>query len=294
MVEAAGGAQIDTGYVVNEGETPKYTLKEKLGEGAFGKVFKAVDKNGTFFAIKIISNRIKNAGEKKWECFVREITHLSELDSDYIIRMYGKPLEQDEHYFLILEYCNSGDLLNYLLNKEFKISMQEVMEISNDIAFAIFVMHSAEIAHRDLKLENIMVHTKAQRSFKLADLGLSRQINDIADTVAGSLGYIAPEIFLSKDYDRQADIWSFGMLLFQLAFKEFPFGRATYQMSVMRGKCNIPNKRTVSKNYIDLLTKCLKFDPKKRLKIEDILSHDFFMSPDNQTSSLKQIDILKE
>ena len=192
------------------------------------------------------------------------------------------------------EYCNGPNLLDYLLGRDFQLSMQEVMEMANDLAYALFVMHSEEIAHRDLKLENIMVHNdpvSKKRMFKLIDLGLSRKINSVAETIAGSRGYIAPQIMNGVPYTKSADIWSYGILLFQMAFKTFPFGKNTYHINVMKGKCKITKEGIASRNYMDLLQKCLKYEEGDRLTIGEILDHPFMMIPDNGKSPITEFNI---
>ena len=282
---------IDTGYEIEE-----YTLKELLGVGAFGKVFKAIDKDKKEYAIKIINSEIRDQ-QPEWNYFLREISHLSELASDNIIHMYGKyPLKQDGYYFLILEYCNGSNLLDYVLGRGYQLSMQEIMEIAHDLAYALFVMHSADIAHRDLKLENIMVHddpVSKHRIFKLIDLGLSRKMNSMAQTIAGTLGYLAPQIFLGKEHSKSADIWSYGILLFQLLYKEFPFGVKSYQSMVLKGICRIPKIKVASNNYMDLLIKCLKFKEKDRFTIEQVLMHPFFMQANNEKSIITKFNIME-
>ena len=264
---------IDQGYLVKD-----YRLEEKLGSGGSGRVFKAknIVSNKTF-AVKVIPKSIPH--EKSLQ---REIQFLSTLQSrKHITKIQEKPIHQDEHVFLILEYCNGGTLLDYansILSKDKYICIPKIQEITSGIAEGIKEMHRVNITHRDIKPENILIEDQDNKYiYKIGDLGSGKDTEkELGVAETGTRGYKAPEIILHLPHDQCVDVWSFGVLVYRLLFYAYPFQKENYQEEVLRGICIIPATREVSAEVVDLLRGCLQFVPADRLTFEEICMHPFY------------------
>ena len=294
MVTPIPSKEIGTGYKIS-----KYTLEELIEEGEFGGIegllYKARDQKGNIYGMKIIKEeKLELTLEKKYSYLIKEKDILPV--SDYLLTMFGNTYEQDSHYFICLEYCNSGNLLRYMEDKEYKISIKEIMDISKDICMGIYTLHNSLRVHLDIRLANILIdmHPLTQcRTFKLGDLGLRQKVYSQSEIIEKGMGYIPPQIFMGEEYTNKADIWSFGVLLFQLAFQVLPFGLRDYKALVLRGECSIPNTRAVSNNYMNLLINCLQFYEKDRFNIETIMTHPFFLTPHDKISTITTFSIFK-
>ena len=195
---------------------------EPVGYGSFGTVYKATEKlTGKVRAIKVIGvDHIKDG--KKYNNFITEVTALKTLDHPNIIKLY-EVYENDSKVYLVQEYCNSGELFEYIANKE-SLSEAEAMTFFRQMVGAIIYCHKNRICHRDLKPDNFMlVKSDTELSVKLIDFGISRSYfklggkgnNETArmQSLAGTTPYMAPEVF-KKNYSNACDTWSLGVILY--------------------------------------------------------------------------------
>lgn len=133
--------------------------------------------------------------------------------------MYPSIDAEGDWYFLVMEYCDIGNLYilqSKLANKVFPLD--EALSIFNQIIRGVEVIHGHKIVHRDLKLENIFVR-KTEKSglvCKIGDFGLARFLEITANSNCGTQNYMAPEILESVPYGQGVDIWSLGVLLFYM------------------------------------------------------------------------------
>lgn len=150
--------------------------------------------------------------------------------------------ENQEYYFLVLEYMAGSDLFDYLQARDFNLGENRVREISYQLACGIKYLHSYGIVHRDLKLENIMMSDTTDKSVpKLVDFGLAKMIgpNEKADEPFGTLGYVAPEILEKKPYTLNCDLWSLGCIIYALLCSSLPFDHDS-QKETIRMTCEEP------------------------------------------------------
>jgi serine/threonine protein kinase len=134
--------------------------------------------------------------------------------------------ENQDYYFIVLEYMAGSDLFDYLSSRDFDLGETRVREIAYQLALGIKYLHSYGIVHRDLKLENVMMSDTTDKSVpKLVDFGLAKMIgpNEKAEEPFGTLGYVAPEILEKKPYSPQCDLWSLGCIIFALLCGSLPF-----------------------------------------------------------------------
>lgn len=190
--------------------------------------------------------------------------------------------------FLVMEYCNGGDLADYLQVKQ-TLSEDTIRLFAIQIASAIQAINSKGIVHRDLKPQNILLCNQSNRphpdpkdiKLKLADFGFARFLESgvMAATLCGSPMYMAPEVIMSRPYDPKADLWSIGTILYQCLTGKAPFQAQTPQ--ALRQfyernrnlKPNIPE--TTSADLKDLLLKLLRRDSGDRIKFDEFFAHPF-------------------
>lgn len=134
--------------------------------------------------------------------------------------------ENQDYYYIVLEFMMGKDLFDYIQYRKFKLSEDRVKEIGMQLVIAIKYLHSYGIVHRDLKLENIMMSDNTENAVpKLVDFGLAKMIgpNEKADEPFGTLGYVAPEVLKKEPYSTSCDIWSLGCILYALLSGSLPF-----------------------------------------------------------------------
>jgi serine/threonine protein kinase len=138
----------------------KYTFKKELGSGAFGTVFSAVHKKAeTLVAIKVIHKKDVQKGAVYEKLMRQELEVLEELDNPHVVRVI-ELLENDEDYFIVMELIADGNLLDFVnkcSKKGLKLKERDIANLINQMITGLCYMHSKNIVHRDLKLENMMI-----------------------------------------------------------------------------------------------------------------------------------------
>ena len=250
-----------------------YVLERKIGSGQFGEVFKGYNKiTNVDIAIKSVKRELLKG--KFHELLENEIKVLRSCNNDNIIKLYDLKKTQNNIY-LILEYCNEGDLNNYLKSRKY-ITEDEAVEYLLQIFNAFKTLVKSKIMHRDFKLANILKHNG---NIKIADFGFSKLLgNDSkATTMLGSPLNMAPEILNGSEYDNKADIWSIGTVFYELLFGRSPFmaGNMIDLLKNIKTKpLEIPRKiNNISEVVEDVLRKMLTVDPSDRIEWEDLFTH---------------------
>lgn len=239
-----------------------------------------------------------NKNEKIAKVAKREISIMRVLDHPNIIQLYE--IYEDEKYLsLVLEYCSGGDLFDYL-GERHHLCEEEAAHIMHNILTSIQYLHSQQISHRDLKLQNFMFDKKGpEANLKLIDFGLSAQYSpeqNTFKTIVGSPLYIAPEIVLKKSYDYSCDIWSIGVIFYLLLSGNPPFlGNTSREIFLNICKADYDLETGIWKNISseakNLLRKFLKLNPKERISIEEAKEHEWFtkmMSKDKIESPIRE------
>ncbi|XP_026545716.1 serine/threonine-protein kinase ULK2 [Notechis scutatus] len=198
--------------------------------------------------------------------------------------------------FLVMEYCNGGDLADYLQAKG-TLSEDTIRVFLQQIASAMRVLHGKGIIHRDLKPQNILLSYASRRKsnvsgirVKIADFGFARylQSNMMAATLCGSPMYMAPEVIMSQHYDGKADLWSIGTVIYQCLVGKPPFQANSPQdlrMFYEKNRNLIPSiPRETSAYLSDLLLNLLQRNQKDRMDFEAFFNHPFL----DQVSTVKK------
>ena len=254
-----------------------YTLGIELGSGAFGKV--VLGKHiitGEKVAIKILDKTILNQTPEDYELVKKEMSILKLVKHKYIIQLY-EILQTPKYIFIIMEYCEGKDLMDYILSKNY-LPESEALKYFQQLINALFYLHSQNIAHRDIKIDNLLLdHNK---NLKLIDFGLSTkyQQNKLLDQPCGTIVYSAPEVLEGKLYHGMlADIWSCGIVLYGMLFGYLPFSEDDDRINkknIIEGKFEIPEN--ISLNAKDLLKHMLDINPMTRYTLQEIKAHPWF------------------
>ena len=205
-----------------------FELKSIIGRGNFGIVFKAerssTDNQQEVVALKCISKAMIKS-DVDVEAIQSEKRVLKILQPCPFIVTISSTFQTDQYLILVTDFCPGGDLANQITKKEDEVFSREEMQFFGaQIALALEYCHSKKIIYRDLKLENLVM--KKNGYIQLIDFGLSKDVsksNERAQTYCGTLDYMAPEIYAELSYGYAVDYWSFGILLFEMAFSMRPF-----------------------------------------------------------------------
>lgn len=274
---------------------------KRFGEGGYGATFAAQDrKTGEPIVVKVIDTR-----KMKVDMIVKECEFLETVrGNEHIIKIHAHGLGQNKHshlYFIFMERASGGELFDQLTTHNGPVPEAVARGFMQQLCDGIAHCHLCGVAHRDIKLENVLLNE--QGVVKVIDFGLSHQYRKDPKTGAidrsqpiegfcGSKSYAAPEVLLGRGYDGyQADMWSIGVCLFGLLNGFFPVDEA--KMSDWRfqklvkaqemGKSSVTTilgwyKKTpahLSTNACTLLDALLNINPLKRPSIQDVMSHPF-------------------
>ena len=212
---------------IKKSPSTKYELLSKLGSGSFGNVYlarnKFTDEKVALKQIKKSSSNLLSDGEIK-----DEIEILKKLDHPDIVRII-ESFNTRNSYILITEYCEGGELFDQVKNQ---LSETQIAVIFRQLLSGLAYLHSNNIVHRDLKLENILIHeiekSKATGedlfNIKIIDFGTARIFdkNRKPQSIVGSSYYIAPEV-LRQRYNKECDLWSVGVILYMFIVGHAPF-----------------------------------------------------------------------
>jgi serine/threonine protein kinase len=193
-----------------------------LGSGAFGDVFLAKHKSdGKFYAVKQMQKkRIDEAGAPR-DIIIREINIHLRLNHENIVKLHSYDEDKDS-YFLILEHVNAGTMFNLLKKNKGGLDEPTAFRYFIQAAAAIHFLHEQGLVHRDIKPENLLV--TEDNVVKLCDFGWCVEIAaGNRQTFCGTYEYMAPEVIKEKPYNGSIDVWSLGILLYELLHGYSPF-----------------------------------------------------------------------
>jgi len=199
-----------------------YRILEKLGEGGMGVVYKAEDtKLKRTVALKFLPPHISESGEEK-ERFIHEAQSASALNHPNITTIHEID-EFDGQMFIVMEYCE-GRTLKQVIEKE-TLTVKKVLDIGIQVCEGLAIAHEKGIVHRDIKSDNIMITPRGQ--VKIMDFGLAKlkgatKLTKTRSTL-GTLAYMSPEQAQGEEVDQRSDIFSFGVVLYELLTGKLPF-----------------------------------------------------------------------
>lgn len=255
--------------------------KKKLGKGSYGSVFLCRHRRtGDEYACKVISlNRINSHYLRKLHL---EIAIMKEVTHPQIVQL-REVFFGSRTVYLVMELCRGGELFEYLAQHGSKgLSEAQSARHIRDMLSAITYIHSINIMHRDLKLENFLFDSKsANASLKLIDFGLSKHFesHENMHQIVGSAYYTAPEV-LGGHYDQRCDTWSIGVIAYMLLSGSPPFyGESSEEIHDMiktkEADFNPRRFGNCSSVAIDFLQRLLRKRPDDRMTLEEAMHHPF-------------------
>jgi serine/threonine-protein kinase len=220
----------------------KYIIKEKLGSGGMAEVYKGYQENlDRFVAIKLM-HAFLVADQDFLNRFQREARAMASLNHPNIVGVYDFDVYGENSYYLVMEYVRGGTLkerLEALTRQGERMPLADVVKMIAEIADALAYAHRREMVHRDIKPANIMLNEDTGRAV-LTDFGIVKLIGSqsMAFTATGALigtpAYMSPEQALGKSGDHRVDIYSLGVMLFQMVTGSLPFDADTPLAVVMQ------------------------------------------------------------
>lgn len=256
-----------------------HLTNKKIGKGAFSQVYKGLDlESDKIVAIKIIDK--ENISSKMKSRLGDEIKLHSNLNHPNIIKLFDI-IEDEKYYYIILEYCSNGDLHNLIKKCREKNNSKLVLNENltkiyiKQLADGLKYLRDKNIVHRDLKPHNILLFDEF--TIKLTDFNFARELwdKDMAETLCGSPLYMAPEIIQYNSYSSKSDLWSVGMIIYEMLHGYTPFDDAINPMDLLhkikRRKIEINN--SVSYFCKDLIYGLLTIKSESRLDWKCFFEH---------------------
>ena len=249
-----------------------------IGIGSYGKVYlyrNITDKK--LYAIKHLDKMILCKSIHTIKRIYDEINIQSRIHHQNIVRLLNVK-ENDKSIYLIMEYANTGSLFKYIRDKQC-LSEEESFKFFSQIINAIYFLHKNDFIHRDIKPENILIFDN--KVCKLCDFGCCVELNGKQrSTYCGTTEYMSPEIVNKMEYSKEIDIWSLGILLYEMIHGYSPFNpnNEYYNTKEVIDKIKIHDLHfdiNISKECKDLICHLLDKNAKNRYKIEDIFNSDF-------------------
>ena len=262
-----------------------------LGYGSFGNVYLEINKiNKKFYAIKHIEKKRILKALNTLEPIYNEIKIQSKICHPNIVKiLYAN--ESEKYFDIVLEYANKGNLFYYIKDNEY-LSESQSFKIFIQIVNAIYFLHKNNFIHRDIKPENILLFDK--NIAKLCDFGWCVEFKDEPrNTFCGTTEYMAPEMLNEKNYGKEIDIWSLGILLYEMLHGHSPFkpDKANFNdKDVIKNiiyQKNIKYKSNLSKECIELMTHLIDKNIKRRYSLEDIINSKFVKKFEKSTNNYK-------
>jgi serine/threonine protein kinase/Tfp pilus assembly protein PilF len=256
-----------------------YKILEKLGEGGMGEVYLAEDLElERKVAIKFLPEQLTQ-DKKNVERFQREAKTAAALNHTNIVTIYEIAQEKTQ-LFIVMEYVE-GKTLQELISASSQFPVPNYLSIISQSCEGLSAAHQAEIVHRDLKPANILVTTNG--IVKILDFGLAKLagVQQLTKTgqVMGTILYMSPEQARGEEVDQQTDIWSMGVIMYELASGQLPF-MADYEQAVIYSILNeepkplTSSKPDITKELIGIIQTALHKNPQKRYPdIDSLLSN---------------------
>ena len=258
-----------------------YIIKQTLGKGTYGIVYKVQKLNtNSIYVIKQIP--LSGLSEKERNEVEQEAKILHLINSNYVVKYYDS-FKENDNLNIVMEYCDGGDLNDFLIEKKkFGQPLEEpfIWKIFIKITIGLADIHKLKILHRDLKTLNIFL--KQNFDIKIGDLGVAKVLskNNFARTVIGTPYYLSPEICEEKPYNDKSDVWALGCILYELCTFKHPFEARSQGALILKILNNKPEpiNNTFSKELNNIIYMLLDKNYDKRPSCIEILKNNMVIS----------------
>jgi len=249
----------------------RYQIIEELGDGGMGKVYRAMDTTiDEEIALKLLKPEIV-PDSKAVQRFGNEMKLTRKIPHRNVCRMYDLG-EEDGTYYITMEYVRGEDLKSFI-RRSGQLTVSKTISIAKQICEGLEEAHGLGIVHRDLKSSNVMIDREGNA--RIMDFGIARSLKKKGDTGVGVLigtpEYMAPEQVETSEVDHRADIYSLGIILFEMLTGEVPFqGETPVSIALLHRKAQPPSPRSFNpetpEELCSLIFKCLEKDNEKRFQ----------------------------
>ncbi|KAG0736316.1 hypothetical protein G6F62_009233 [Rhizopus arrhizus] len=253
-----------------------------LGKGKFGQVYLAREKQSKFIIALKVLYKAEVISTNTQGQIEREIAIQMNLRHPNILRLFGF-FHDENNVYLILEYAAKGELF-YLIQRQGRFEESLAAKYMAQMTQALIYLHSRSIIHRDIKPENLLLD--GQGNLKIGDFGWSvrtKIVDNRRSTLCGTLDYLPPEMVEGRDHDESVDLWSLGVLLYELVVGKPPFevSAKSHQEDVYKEtytrirKVDLKIPDFVSKEAQDLIKKLIQYKAANRLPLRKVLCHPY-------------------
>ncbi|NQZ66037.1 MAG: serine/threonine protein kinase [Mycoplasmatales bacterium] len=249
--------------------TGKFKFIRKIGKGGMAEIYLAIDRDtGEQVAIKLLHPDKKDSYADK-KRFLHEINLTKKVDSPYVVKIHDWEWN-DEIQYIVMDYIEGETLKSYIQSKS-RLNVDEVVDFSKQLSLGFEAIHKAGIVHRDVKSTNIIITSHGQ--VKIIDFGIA--ISDESerltktDNIIASPQYIAPELINMEKATAKSDIYSLGIIVFEMLTGDVPFkGNDAYKTVLQHQNSNIPHVNKVFDNIpqalANIVIKATAKNPSKR------------------------------
>ncbi|ELP83873.1 serine/threonine protein kinase, putative [Entamoeba invadens IP1] len=256
------------------------TLENELGSGSFGVVYKGKFR-GNVVAVKKMRRIISDDFDQMKE-FMKEVNMLAKFRSEYIVHFYGAVFIPNK-ICVVTEFAAYGSLFG-VIKREEKIELKVLIRMLLNAARGLEYLHLNGILHRDIKPDNILIfsfNVNEKANAKLTDFGSARNVNMMMTNMTftngiGTPAYMAPEIFSKDKYKMPADIYSFGMTMYECLNGKFAYQSDTFKYPwnvvnfVTKGN-RMQKPDTIGDKEFEIIKMCWKQKAEERIKVEDLV-----------------------
>jgi serine/threonine-protein kinase len=276
----------------------RYRIESRIARGGMAKVYLAEDTRlERQVAIKVMHDHLTDDGDYAAK-FIREARHTARLAHPNIMSVFDQG-HVDDTLYLVMEYL-PGMTLRDLLNDYGTLTVEQSLDIAQAVLQGLSVAHREGILHRDVKPENVILVNDGR--IKIGDFGLARPVNNATDTgksLLGTVAYIAPELLTRSQADNRSDLYSVGIMLFEMLTGKQPFtGDSPMQIAVQHAQQPMPfvadTNPAVSRAVDDVIQWATQKDPSDRPKdarvMLDALTRALSLGSFDDTAATRVID----
>lgn len=268
----------------------RYTLHHKIKSGTFSAVWEATNNETKVkVAVKVVSR--KNLTPNDDQQVLNEVSIMQSLNHRHIVSLIDF-YEEKTKFFVVMELLTGGDVFDRIVERT-HYTEKDARDLIKNLLEAIYYLHSHNVAHRDLKPQNLLLaHEGDDADVKIADFGFSKRVHTPLSllTRCGTPTYVAPEVLKNHPHDTAADMWSVGVILFVLLVGYPPFmeeNQRTLFQKIRMGSYEFYEQdwECVSADARDLISNLLTVDPKGRMSARDALRSPWVSGDDDELAS---------
>lgn len=252
-----------------------YVFESLLGQGTFGSVY-LVRRKKDYQPFVIKKQNLDSVNALPYKRILGEVQCLHTLRHPNIVAYYGAWVE-DNHSYILMEFATRCTLKDLLEKDDKPLKEQDALYLFCQVVLGVHHIHFKKILHRDLKPENIMLTGSQGDIVKIGDFGVSNNFKELrnASTMhcAGSFNYMAPEMLKGQSCDFKCDIWSMGVILYEMMTKKHPFpaSNLTEIVTMVCEENPRPLHRGVSPSVVSLISKMLRKYPLYRPRTDQLV-----------------------